>query len=85
MSTAQFHVLSLYSGAGGLDWGFRQAGFKLIWAIDSDAQAIKWFPVEEKFISTTWPRSSAGPGGSELSHAVAAPSEGMCSRSKTTI
>jgi hypothetical protein len=32
----------------------------------------------QKFISTTWPRSSAGPGGSELSHAVAAPSEGMC-------
>src|SRR4051794_2478019 len=33
-------VLSLYSGAGGLDLGFAQAGFELIWAIDSDEHAV---------------------------------------------
>ena len=34
----------------------------------------------QKFTRTTWPRSSAGPSGSELSHPVAPPSEGMCTR-----
>lgn len=32
-------VLSLYSGAGGFDLGFRRAGFKLVWANDLDASA----------------------------------------------
>src|SRR5215213_1580479 len=32
----------------------------------------------QKFTTTTWPRSWAGPSGSELSHPVAARSEGMC-------
>jgi hypothetical protein len=32
---------------------------------------------------TTCPRSSAGPSGSELSHSVAPPSEGMCIRPNT--
>ena len=34
----------------------------------------------QKFTSTTRPRSSAGPSGSELSHSVAPPSGGMCRR-----
>ena len=37
----------------------------------------------QKFTRTTWPRSSAGPSGSELSHAVAPPSEGMCTCANT--
>ena len=32
----------------------------------------------QKLTSTTWPRSWAGPSGSELSHSVAPPSDGMC-------
>jgi len=39
----------------------------------------------QKSTRTTWPRSSAGPGGSELSHPVAPPSEGMLRRSNTVI
>jgi len=42
------------------------------------------YPVR-KFTRTTWARSSAGPGGLELSHAAALPSEGMCSRSNTVV
>src|SRR3954464_3625676 len=32
----------------------------------------------QKSTRTTWPRSSAGRRGSELSHSVAPPSDGMC-------
>ena len=39
----------------------------------------------QKFTTTTWPRSSAGPSGSELSHSVAPPSEGMCTARMTVI
>ena len=39
----------------------------------------------QKFTRTTWPRSSAGPSGSELSHAVAPPSEGMCTCANTAV
>ena len=38
----------------------------------------------QKFTRTTWPRSSAGPSGAELSHSVAPPSGGMC-RGSTTV
>lgn len=34
-------VVSLFSGAGGLDWGFRYHGFKVPLAIDVSAAAIK--------------------------------------------
>ena len=34
-------VVSLFSGAGGLDWGFRYHGFKIPLAIDVSAAAIK--------------------------------------------
>lgn len=33
-------VISLYSGAGGMDLGFHQAGFDVRWAIDHDEHAI---------------------------------------------
>ena len=39
----------------------------------------------QKFTRTTRPRSSAGPSGSELSHAVAPPSEGRCTCASTAI
>jgi DNA (cytosine-5)-methyltransferase 1 len=35
--------ISLYSGAGGLDLGFIQAGFKPLWANDLDADAIETY------------------------------------------
>lgn len=40
MNVRPYRTLSLYSGAGGLDLGFQQAGFELLWAIDSDPLAI---------------------------------------------
>ena len=33
-------VVSLFSGSGGLDLGFRQAGFDLIWAVDNYPDAV---------------------------------------------
>lgn len=34
-----YTAVSLYAGAGGLDHGFAEAGFRLLWAIDADAHA----------------------------------------------
>ena len=36
-------VVSLFSGAGGLDWGFREAGFAIPIAIDLSAAAIRTY------------------------------------------
>ncbi len=36
-------ALSLYSGAGGLDLGFRNAGFELTWANDADRFAVETY------------------------------------------
>lgn len=36
----QKKLVSLFSGAGGLDLGFKQAGFELLWANDFDADAV---------------------------------------------
>ena len=33
-------VVSLFSGAGGLDLGFKKAGFKIVWANDFDKDAV---------------------------------------------
>jgi DNA (cytosine-5)-methyltransferase 1 len=33
-------VVSLFSGAGGMDLGFRSAGFRIIWANDNDPSAV---------------------------------------------
>lgn len=41
VSTRSYTVVSLYSGAGGLDLGFRTAGFDLVWATDSDPDAVE--------------------------------------------
>lgn len=40
-------ILSLFSGCGGFDWGFHQAGYKTVWANDINEWAVKTF--KEKF------------------------------------
>jgi DNA (cytosine-5)-methyltransferase 1 len=37
----EFTAVSLFCGAGGLDLGFEQGGFKIIWANDSDKDACE--------------------------------------------
>lgn len=48
------HIISLFCGAGGLDLGFKQVGFKVSLAIDSDISSInthkKNFPETKSFI-----------------------------------
>jgi DNA (cytosine-5)-methyltransferase 1 len=36
-------ILSLFSGCGGLDWGFHEAGYKTVWANDINEWAVKTF------------------------------------------
>ncbi len=36
-------VVSLFSGAGGMDLGFIQAGYKVIWANDFQTDAVKTY------------------------------------------
>lgn len=36
-------VVSLFSGGGGLDLGFKAAGFKIIWAIDNNQNAVNTY------------------------------------------
>jgi DNA (cytosine-5)-methyltransferase 1 len=40
---AEPKILSLFSGCGGLDWGFHQAGYKTVWANDINEWAVKTF------------------------------------------
>jgi DNA (cytosine-5)-methyltransferase 1 len=40
---SRYTAISLYAGAGGLDRGFSAAEFKLLWAIDSDREAVKTY------------------------------------------
>jgi len=43
MADAPLTAISLYCGAGGLDLGFKRAGFELEWAIDSDPWAVRTY------------------------------------------
>jgi DNA (cytosine-5)-methyltransferase 1 len=36
-------VVSLFSGAGGLDLGFKQAGHKIVWAVDNFPDAVETY------------------------------------------
>lgn len=38
-----YKVVSLFSGGGGLDLGFKQAGFNIIWAIDNALDAVRTY------------------------------------------
>ncbi len=40
MAKHKYKVVSLFSGAGGLDLGFKQAGFDIIWANDFNKDAV---------------------------------------------
>ena len=48
----KFTVLDVFCGAGGLSFGFSQAGFKILGGIDSDPQAMKTY-------SLNFPKSKA--------------------------
>lgn len=43
MNKNKYKVVSLFSGAGGLDLGFHQAGFEIIWANDIDKFAVETY------------------------------------------
>jgi DNA (cytosine-5)-methyltransferase 1 len=36
-------VVSLFSGAGGIDLGFKHAGIKIVWAIDNDQDSVETY------------------------------------------
>ena len=50
------NIISLFSGAGGLDLGFEKAGFKIIWANEYDKEI--WETFEKNFPYTTLDRRS---------------------------
>ena len=37
------NIISLFSGAGGMDYGFKQAGFNIVWANDFDLNAVETY------------------------------------------
>ena len=43
-----YRILSLFCGAGGLDWGFRQEGFKIVLACDNFAAAVNTYNFNAK-------------------------------------
>lgn len=45
---SKYKVVSLFSGAGGLDLGFHKAGFEIIWANDFDKYAVQTYKANFK-------------------------------------
>ena len=48
MNTSAYSVLDLFSGAGGLSYGFESAGFNVLLGIDNDAKALETFELNHK-------------------------------------
>jgi DNA (cytosine-5)-methyltransferase 1 len=48
MSPHSFRILSLFCGAGGLDWGFRREGFKIVLACDNFPAAVNSYNLNAK-------------------------------------
>lgn len=44
----QYNVIDLFSGAGGLSYGFEMAGFKVLLGIDNDRKALDTFKLNHK-------------------------------------
>lgn len=42
-ATSRYRVVSLFSGGGGLDLGFKQAGYDIVWAIDNARDAVETY------------------------------------------
>jgi len=40
---SKFKLISLFSGAGGMDLGFKNAGYDIIWANDFEKDAVKTY------------------------------------------
>jgi DNA (cytosine-5)-methyltransferase 1 len=43
MKKTKLKVLSLFAGAGGMDLGFKNAGYDIVWANDIDADSVKTY------------------------------------------
>ena len=43
MINKKLKILSLFAGAGGMDLGFKNAGFDIIWANDFDPDSVKTY------------------------------------------
>ena len=48
MNDLMYNVIDLFCGAGGLSYGFEQAGYKVLLGIDSDSTALKTFELNHK-------------------------------------
>ena len=48
----QYNVIDLFCGAGGLSYGFEQAGFSVVLGIDNDSVALKTFEANHKNAKT---------------------------------
>ena len=43
MINKKLKILSLFAGAGGMDLGFKNAGFDIVWANDFDPDSVKTY------------------------------------------
>ena len=43
------NVVSFFAGCGGLDLGFEQAGFNVIWANDIEKSIVKTYTINHRF------------------------------------